>query len=88
MSETKEINYWKLQKDELIRELNSSAMGLDDTEAARRLEEYGLNEVSSTRRRTSFSARRSALNIYVELFCIIHYDCGYWCRKGWKFRRF
>ncbi len=55
MSETKEINYWKLQKDELIRELNSSAMGLDDTEASRRLEEYGLNEIPSIERRTSFS---------------------------------
>jgi len=54
MSETKEINYWKLQKDELIRELNSSAMGLDDTEAARRLQEYGLNEIPSIERRTSF----------------------------------
>ena len=55
MSENKEINYWKLQKDELIRELNTSTMGLDDTEAARRLEEYGLNEIPSIERRTSFS---------------------------------
>jgi Mg2+-importing ATPase len=54
MPENKEINYWKLQKDELIRELNSSAMGLDDTEAARRLDEYGLNEIPSIERRTSF----------------------------------
>jgi len=54
MSETKEINYWKLRKDELIRELNSSEMGLDDTEAARRLQEYGLNEIPSIERRTSF----------------------------------
>jgi Mg2+-importing ATPase len=54
MSEIKGINYWKLQKDELIRELNSSAMGLDDTEAARRLEVYGLNEIPSIERRTSF----------------------------------
>jgi Mg2+-importing ATPase len=55
MSETKEVNYWKLQKDELLRELNASAMGLDDAEAARRLEEYGLNEIPSVERRTSFS---------------------------------
>jgi len=54
MSENKEINYWKLEKDELIREFNSSAMGLDDTEAARRLQEYGLNEIPSIERRTSF----------------------------------
>ena len=44
-----------MQKDELIREFNSSAMGLDDTEAARRLQEYGLNEIPSIERRTSFS---------------------------------
>jgi len=55
MSETKEINYWKLQKDELLRELNASAMGLDDTEAARRLEEYGLNDIPSIEHRTSLS---------------------------------
>jgi Mg2+-importing ATPase len=71
MSETKEVNYWKLQKDELLRELNASPMGLDDAEAARRLEEYGLNEIPSVGRRTSFSILASQFKnplIYVLVF--------------------
>ena len=74
MSDTKEINYWKLQKDELLREFNSSAMGLDDTEAARRLEQYGLNEIPSTERRTGFSIFVAQLKnplIYVLVFASI-----------------
>ncbi|MCJ7613213.1 HAD-IC family P-type ATPase, partial [Candidatus Bathyarchaeota archaeon] len=55
MSEPKGINYWKLQKEELLRELDTSEKGLDDSEATRRLEEYGLNEIPSAGRRTSFS---------------------------------
>jgi magnesium-transporting ATPase (P-type) len=78
MSETKEINYWKLQKDELVKELNSSAMGLDDTEAARRLEEYGLNEIPSIERRTSFSIFAAQFKnplVYVLVFasCALAY---------------
>jgi len=53
MSETGEINYWKLQEDELLRVLNTSAMGLDEAEAARRLGEYGSNELPSIGHRTS-----------------------------------
>ena len=71
MSETKEINYWKLQKDELLREFNASAIGLDDAEAARRLEEYGLNEIPSIERRTSFSIFASQFKnplVYVLVF--------------------
>jgi Mg2+-importing ATPase len=71
MSETKEINYWKLQKDELLREFNASAMGLDDAEAARRLEEYGLNEIPSIEHRTSLSIFASQFKnplVYVLVF--------------------
>jgi Mg2+-importing ATPase len=71
MSETKEINYWKLQKDELLKELNASAMGLDDTEAARRLEEYGLNDIPSIEHRTSFGIFASQFKnplVYVLVF--------------------
>jgi len=53
MSENGEINYWKLQKDELLIELNTSIMGLDEAEAARRLGEYGSNELPSIGHRTS-----------------------------------
>ena len=71
MSETKEINYWKLQKDELLREFNASAIGLDDAEAARRLEEYGLNEIPSIEHRTSLSIFASQFKnplVYVLVF--------------------
>ncbi|MDH4221455.1 MAG: magnesium-translocating P-type ATPase [Candidatus Bathyarchaeota archaeon] len=71
MSEPKEINYWKLQKEEFLRELNTSEKGLDDTEAARRLEEYGLNEIPSAGRRTSFSMFVSQFKnplVYVLIF--------------------
>ena len=71
MSEPKETGYWKLQKEELLRELNTSEKGLDDTEAAHRLEEYGLNEIPSTRSRTSFSIFASQFKnplVYVLIF--------------------
>ena len=74
MSKIKEINYWKLEKDALIREFNSSAMGLDDAEAARRLDEYGLNEVSSIQRRTSFSIFAAQFKnplVYVLVFASV-----------------
>ncbi len=61
MSKSKEINYWKFQKEELLRELDTSEKGLDDTEAARRLEEHGLNEIPSAGRKTAF-------NIFVSQF--------------------
>ena len=79
MSETKEVNYWKLQKDELLRELNASAMGLDDAEAARRLEEYGLNEIPSVERRTSFSIFASQLkNPLVYMLVFASALAGFW----------
>jgi len=54
MSEFKEIKYWKLQKNEILSELSSSASGLDDAEAARRLIIYGLNEIPSIEHRSVF----------------------------------
>jgi Mg2+-importing ATPase len=48
----REIEYWKLGDEELFRALNTSASGLDDVEAARRLGEGGSNEIPSARRRT------------------------------------
>ncbi|MGB9134081.1 MAG: cation-transporting P-type ATPase, partial [Candidatus Bathyarchaeia archaeon] len=55
MTQQREIHYWKLQKEELFRELNASEKGLDDTEVTRRLRQYGLNEIPSSGRRTSLS---------------------------------
>ncbi|MDH5374513.1 MAG: magnesium-translocating P-type ATPase [Candidatus Bathyarchaeota archaeon] len=71
MSEPKELNYWKSQKEELLRSLNTSERGLDDTEATHRLEEYGLNEIPSAGRRTSFSIFVSQFKnplVYVLIF--------------------
>jgi len=71
MSESKKTNYWKLQKEELLRELDTSGRGLDDAEAARRLEQYGLNEIPSAGRRTSFTLFVSQFRnplVYVLVF--------------------
>jgi len=71
MSETRKNNYWKLQNDELLREFNTSETGLDNLEAARRLEEYGPNEVSSIHRRNSlniFAAQFKNPLVYVLVF--------------------
>jgi len=58
---SKEIKFWMLRKEELFREFDTSEMGLDEAEAARRLKEYGFNEVPSARRRTT-------INILVSQF--------------------
>jgi len=55
MATIKDAHYWKLQKEVLLSQLNTSENGLKDEEAARRLEEYGLNEVPSAGHRTSLS---------------------------------
>ncbi len=71
MSKSTEINYWKFQKEELFRELNTSEKGLDDTEAARRLENYGPNEIPSTGHRTAFTIFVSQFKnplVYVLIF--------------------
>ena len=55
MSVQKEINYWRLQKEELLREFNSSETGLNEAEAARRLKEYGFNEIPHAGQRTAIT---------------------------------
>lgn len=49
----KEIEYWKLQGGDLLKALDTSESGLDESEAARRLEEYGSNAIPSAGRRTT-----------------------------------
>jgi Mg2+-importing ATPase len=49
----REIEYWKLRDEELFRALNTSASGLDAVEVARRLGEWGSNEIPSAGRRTA-----------------------------------
>jgi len=71
MYEPKEINYWKLQKNQLLTELGTSENGLDDAEATRRLEQYGLNEIPSVGRRTSLNILLSQFKnplVYVLVF--------------------
>jgi Mg2+-importing ATPase len=61
MSVSKGIEYWRLQEDELLREFNSAAAGLDEAEAARRLKEYGPNEIPH-------AGHRTAINIFLSQF--------------------
>ena len=61
MSVQKEIKYWRLQKEELLRGLGTSIMGLDEVEASRRLKESGFNEIP-------YAGRRTAINIMLSKF--------------------
>jgi len=66
-----DTNYWKLHKEVLLSQLQSSENGLSDEEVSRRLEEYGLNEVPSTGHRTSLSILLSQFKsplVYVLIF--------------------
>jgi len=66
-----DTNYWKLQKEVLLSQLQSSENGLSNEEVSRRLEEYGLNEVPSTGHRTSFNILLSQFKsplVYVLIF--------------------
>jgi len=74
MSTTKGHYYWKLQKEVLLSQLNTSENGLKAEEVARRLEEYGLNEVQSTGHRTSISIFLSQFKnplVYVLIFASV-----------------
>ncbi|HEX9262197.1 MAG TPA: HAD-IC family P-type ATPase, partial [Candidatus Bathyarchaeia archaeon] len=74
MSENRKISYWKLQKDELLIEFNSTATGLDDAEAARRLRKHGPNEIPSIEHRTSFRIFASQFKnplVYVLVFASV-----------------
>jgi Mg2+-importing ATPase len=61
MSARKVVEYWRLQKDELLREFETSTTGLDEAEAARRLKEYGSNDIPH-------AGHRTATNILVSQF--------------------
>lgn len=65
------IEYWRLQEDALLKELDTSAMGLDEAEAARRLKEYGLNEIPHAGHRTTINILLSQFKnplVYVLVF--------------------
>lgn len=71
MTETKKTSYWRLQKEELLREFNSSLSGLDEAEASIRLAKYGLNEIPHGGHKTSLSIFISQLKnplVYVLIF--------------------
>jgi Mg2+-importing ATPase len=71
MSLQKTTEYWRLQKDEIIREFDSSEMGLNEAEAARRLREYGSNEIPHARHRTTINILVSQFKsplVYVLVF--------------------
>jgi Mg2+-importing ATPase len=71
VSEKKGTRYWKLEKEELLREFDVRETGLDEAEATRRLRTYGLNEIPHAGHRTGidilFSQLKSPL-IYVLVF--------------------
>jgi magnesium-transporting ATPase (P-type) len=74
LPKTKEISYWKLQKEELLKQLDSSLSGLDEAEAIRRLKEFGLNTIPRTGHKTAFSILASQLKnplVYVLVFASI-----------------
>ncbi|MGD0803350.1 MAG: magnesium-translocating P-type ATPase [Candidatus Bathyarchaeia archaeon] len=74
MSEAKEISYWKLRKEELLTELNSSPSGLDEAEAVRRLKEFGANEIPHAGHKTAFNIFVSQLTnplVYVLVFASV-----------------
>jgi Mg2+-importing ATPase len=56
-----ETNYWKLHKENLFERYGTSDAGLDDAEAARRLKEYGANEIPH-------AGHRTTVNIFLSQF--------------------
>ena len=56
-----EKSVWQKSREELFRELNSSPDGLTGAEAARRLEQYGPNELQE-------GGKKSTLRIFLEQF--------------------
>jgi Ca2+-transporting ATPase len=74
LPETKEISYWKLQKEELLKELDSSMSGLGEAEAISRLREFGLNAIPHMGHKTAFNLLFSQLRnplVYVLVFASI-----------------
>ena len=66
MEEKKEI--WQRSRVELFRDLNSSEEGLNAQEAAKRLEQYGPNELRDESRKSTF---RIFLEQYADFLVII-----------------
>ncbi len=67
----KDIEYWRVDAQEVLRSLDASAEGLDVAEAARRLRDYGRNEVAVVGRRTTLDLLISQLTnplVYVLVF--------------------
>lgn len=74
MPETKKISYWKFGEEELLRELNSSSSGLDESEANLRLKKHGFNEIVHAGHKTAFDIFMSQVKnplIYVLIFASI-----------------
>jgi Mg2+-importing ATPase len=68
------VEYWKLQGDQLLNSLGTSAQGLETAEAGRRLQSYGRNEIAPPERRTAFSMFASQFRnplVYVLIFASI-----------------
>lgn len=61
MSTQQEIKYWALPKEALLRAFDTSTLGLDDAEAARRLKDDGFNEIP-------YAEHRTALTILLSKF--------------------
>jgi Mg2+-importing ATPase len=71
MSMEKEIKYWKLQKEELLRGFDSSEGGLSEAEAAHRLKEHGFNKIPQAGQRTALTILSSKFKsplVYVLIF--------------------
>ena len=58
---SKTIEYWKLDKEELLRTYGSSETGLTEAESTRRLKEYGFNKIPH-------KGHRSTANILLSQF--------------------
>ena len=74
MPETEEIKYWNLREDELLDKYSSSTSGLDETEAIRRLKEFGPNEIPGTGHNVIINILVSQLTnplVYVLIFASI-----------------
>ena len=74
MPATKGISYWRLQKEELLKELDTSTNGLDESDALRRLKQFGSNEIPHAGHKTVSSIFISQLTnplVYVLVFASI-----------------
>jgi magnesium-transporting ATPase (P-type) len=61
MSTKQDIKYWALPKEALLRAFDTSTLGLDDAEVARRLKDDGFNEIP-------YAEHQTALTILLSKF--------------------